>query len=96
MTLKQTQLASVFHRQRTVNVVELFVLLRTQVKDRLMLVSKAMEIRTSILQLVTCTQYDQNTWTKTGNLRSEDGKQGSAIHTGLGSPSVDDVYEKKP
>lgn len=51
---------------------------------------------------------DPNTWTKVGNLKGDDGKQGSAILTGSGAPSADvgdlgdlyldtntgDVYEK--
>lgn len=51
---------------------------------------------------------DPNTWTKVGNIKGDDGKQGSKIHTGSGAPKADlgdvgdlyvdtktgDVYEK--
>lgn len=51
---------------------------------------------------------DPNKWTKVGNIKGDDGKQGSKIHTGSGSPKADlgdigdlyldtktgDVYEK--
>ena len=51
---------------------------------------------------------DPNTWTKVGNIKGNEGKQGSAIHTGSGAPKADlgdigdlyldtntgDVYEK--
>lgn len=64
----------------------------------------------SYLDLTTGDVYkrDPNTWTKTGNLKGDDGKQGSAILTGSGAPKADagdigdlyldtktgDVYEK--
>src|SRR5690606_21572534 len=64
----------------------------------------------SYLDLLTGDIYkrDPNTWTKIGNIKGSDGKQGSAIHTGSGAPKADlgdigdlyldtntgDVYEK--
>ena len=64
----------------------------------------------SYLDLTTGDVYkrDPNTWTKVGNIKGDDGKQGSKIHTGSGSPKAalgdigdlyldtktGDVYEK--
>lgn len=64
----------------------------------------------SYLDLLTGDIYkrDPNTWTKVGNVKGDDGKQGSSIHTGSGAPKADlgdigdlyldtktgDVYEK--
>lgn len=64
----------------------------------------------SYLDLLTGDVYkrDPNTWTKVGNIKGDDGKQGSKIHTGSGAPKADlgdsgdmyfdtktgDVYEK--
>src|SRR5690606_11741010 len=64
----------------------------------------------SYLDLLTGDVYkrDLNTWTKVGNIKGDDGKQGSKIHTGSGAPKADlgdsgdmyfdtktgDVYEK--
>jgi len=64
----------------------------------------------SYLDITTGDVYkrDPNTWTKVGNIKGGDGKQGSKIHTGSGAPKADlgdvgdlyvdtktgDVYEK--